>query len=198
MFPLGTPLVPHAAIPLHVFEERYRTLTAECLAGDREFGIVMIERGSEVGGGDQRTDIGTLTRIAEAHELEDGRWILLVVGIGRIRVIEWLQDDPYPLALVEEISETMALLGDQQRNDLQARVRRIAALLTELGEDGVPIGLELADDPVAAGYQAMAVAPVGPLDVQTVLAIDDPADRHLRIVEYLADAESLLRMQMGV
>ena len=63
MFPLSTVLFPQAGLPLHVFEERYRTLMAECLDGDGEFGVVLIARGSEVGGGDQRVDIGTVARI---------------------------------------------------------------------------------------------------------------------------------------
>ena len=54
MFPLGTVLFPYAVLPLHVFEPRYRALTEHCLAGDGCFGVVLIERGSEVGGGDTR------------------------------------------------------------------------------------------------------------------------------------------------
>ena len=59
MFPLGTVLFPHALLPLRVFEPRYRTMTAHVMRGDAEFGVVLIERGSEVGGGDIRFDVGT-------------------------------------------------------------------------------------------------------------------------------------------
>ncbi len=102
MFPLGTVLVPHAALPLHVFEARYRVLVFDCLRADREFGVVLIERGSEVGGADQRFDVATVARIVEAHELPDGRWYLLTVGTRRIDVVRWLPDDPYPVALVDD------------------------------------------------------------------------------------------------
>ena len=54
MFPLSAVLYPHAQIPLHVFEPRYRALMHDCLEADRRFGVVLIEHGSEVGGGDQR------------------------------------------------------------------------------------------------------------------------------------------------
>ena len=57
MFPLGTVLVPKAVVPLHVFEPRYQTMLVDVMAGDRKFGVVLIERGSEVGGGDVRTDV---------------------------------------------------------------------------------------------------------------------------------------------
>ena len=62
MFPLGTVLFPHALLPLHVFEPRYRVMTERVLKATREFGVVLIERGSEVGGGDTRFDVGTVAR----------------------------------------------------------------------------------------------------------------------------------------
>ena len=58
MFPLGTVLFPHAPLPLHIFEPRYRALVQECIDGDGEFGVVLIERGFEVGGGDTRFGTG--------------------------------------------------------------------------------------------------------------------------------------------
>lgn len=113
MFPLGTVLFPGESIPLHIFEERYRQLTADCLAADGRFGIVLIERGSEVGGGETRVDSGTLVEITGARETPDGRWALLVTGVQRIKVARWLADDPYPLAEIEpwddgESAETWA------------------------------------------------------------------------------------------
>ena len=80
MFPLGTVLFPGAVLPLHVFEPRYRALVRDCLAGDREFGVVLIERGSEVGGGDVRVEVGTVARIVQVAEPPDGR-----VGAGHRR-----------------------------------------------------------------------------------------------------------------
>ena len=75
-----------------------RAWCSDCLAGDQQFGVVLIERGSEVGGGDVRTDVGTVARILEAQELPDGRWVLATVGVERIEVERWLPDDPYPEA----------------------------------------------------------------------------------------------------
>src|SRR5258707_10636188 len=101
MFPLGSVLFPYALMPLHVFEPRYRQLVDRCLAGDGTFGVVLIERGSEVGGGDVRFDVGTRTRIHRAEQLDDGRWVLLTVGTERISVRRWLPDDPFPRAEIE-------------------------------------------------------------------------------------------------
>jgi Lon protease-like protein len=94
MFPLGVVLFPGMALPLHIFEARYREMIQDCLRHGQEFGVVLIERGSEVGGGDQRSDVGTVAHITEAAQLPDGRWALLAVGTRRIRVQTWLPDDP--------------------------------------------------------------------------------------------------------
>ena len=102
MFPLGSVLFPSLVLPLHVFEERYRTLMRHVLDGDHEFGVCLIERGSEVGGGDFRSGIGTVATVQEAAELPDGRWAVVTVGTRRIRVERWLDDDPYPRAVVED------------------------------------------------------------------------------------------------
>src|SRR6476659_11505422 len=103
MFPLGTVLFPHALLPLHVFEPRYRLMTQRVLNGDGEFGVVLIERGSEVGGGDTRFGVGTVARVVRAHELPDGGYVLATVGTRRFRVARWLADDPYPRAEVTDL-----------------------------------------------------------------------------------------------
>src|SRR5260370_38243553 len=65
MFPLGTVLLPFAHLPLHIFEPRYRALVKDCTPGDGEFGVVLIERGHEVGGGDVRFEGGPVAHIVQ-------------------------------------------------------------------------------------------------------------------------------------
>ncbi|MBT4677880.1 MAG: hypothetical protein HOB67_08555, partial [Acidimicrobiaceae bacterium] len=59
MLPLGAVLLPTAVMPLQLFEARYRHMIVDVLAADSEFGVVLIRRGSEVGGGDLRYDVAT-------------------------------------------------------------------------------------------------------------------------------------------
>src|SRR5579862_3669316 len=113
MFPLSTVLFPSGRLPLHVFEPRYRQMTAECLAGTGELGIVLISRGREVGGGDERMGVGTVGHIDRAMRLPDGRWLLSVGGRRRLRVVEWLPDDPYPVAMVEDLDPAPVLGPDR-------------------------------------------------------------------------------------
>lgn len=190
MFPLGSVLVPSMILPLHVFEERYRQLMRDCLAGDREFGVVLIERGSEVGGGDVRSDVGTVAYIVESEELPDGRFALVAVGTRRIRIHAWLPDDPYPQAEVSDWPDPDTDL-DALEAALAAMVgpfRRALALTAELGEATVPATIELSDDPALAGYQAAAVGPIGPLDQRRVLGTEDPIER-LALLATLFDEE---------
>ncbi len=190
MFPLGTVLVPHGILPLHVFEPRYRVLMFDCLRGEPEFGVVLIERGSEVGGDDQRFAVATVARIVGATELADGRWVALALGGRRIDVREWVPDDPYPVALVDERAELPWPAGDSDAADVLAAaeraVQRLLALAAELGEEVPPADVGLSDDPVVAAWQLLAVAPIASLDKQRLLGTDDHIER-LRALEQLAE-----------
>ncbi len=190
MFPLGSVLVPTAVLPLHVFEPRYRQLTKDCLAGDGEFGVVLIERGSEVGGGDVRGDVGTVAKIVESAEMEDGRFALIAVGVRRIKVVRWLADDPYPLAEVDEFPD-----GPDVEGDLAVAVdatigplRRLLALRAEMGEPAAPATVDIDDDPHVAGFQLAALAPVGPADRQRLLTAPTMTER-VQLVAALVDEQ---------
>jgi Lon protease-like protein len=200
MFPLGTVLFPHGLVPLHVFEPRYRALVETCLADENEpeFGVVLIERGSEVGGGDTRFDVGTVARIVEASRFDDGRYALVARGVTRCSVREWLPDDPYPQAEVEVIDEITAGPAEaESRRQVEQELRRVLALMSELGA-AVPKGdVHLDDDPVRAAFEASALAPIGPLDAQRILEIDDPSIRLVSVVELLADVSALLELRLA-
>ncbi|MEQ1786754.1 MAG: LON peptidase substrate-binding domain-containing protein [Acidimicrobiales bacterium] len=198
MFPLGSVLLPTVGLPLHVFEPRYRSLVQDCLAGDHEFGVVLIARGSEVGGDDVRTDVGTLARIVDAAELPDGRWAVGAVGTRRLRVLEWLPDDPYPVAEVEDWPDPAPGPGHAEAVEAAVgRLRRCLALAAEAGDVTAPATIELATDPVLAAYQAAAVAPFGPLDQQRLLAAPTPDERARLLDALLTEAIEVLELRLG-
>lgn len=196
MFPLGAVLFPRALLSLHVFEPRYRIMVRDLLAGDHEFGVVLIERGSEVGGGDVRAMVGTLARVVRAEPFPDGRYALDAVGLRRLRVERWLVDDPYPVAEVVELSEDTAGSGAEvARARLEGLVRRMLEVWAQVEPARARPGPEFASDdepgldrePGAAAYRAAALAECGPFDAQRVLAADDVVER-LAIVEALVAA----------
>lgn len=98
MFPLEMAMLPGEELPLRIFEPRYSAMISECLAGDPVFGVVMIAAGREVGGGDVRSDVGVLARIVEHADMGGGRYRVRCILGERIRVVEWLDDEPYPRA----------------------------------------------------------------------------------------------------
>jgi Lon protease-like protein len=199
MFPLGTVLFPSVYLPLHVFEPRYRELTRRCLDGDRAFGVALIERGNEVGGDDVRTDVGTVARIVEAAELDDGRWVLGTVGVRRIRVTRWLPDDPYPLAEVEDWDDLPAGADLAARYEgVLAALRRVLALKAELGDPAVDATVELTDDPAIGSFQAAAVAPIGPADQHALLLEEGPDARLARLLALLDEEEGFLRTRLAM
>lgn len=194
MFPLGTVLFPHTLLPLHVFEPRYREMTEQALAGIPEFGVVLIERGSEVGGGDTRFGVGTVARILEAGRLADGRYVLTTVGTNRMRVESWLGEEPYPHAdvvFVEEAPPPPAALT--VRDTVETRLRDLAELLARANDGPVPDALSLDADPGRASFEGAALAPIGPLDAQRLLEIDDPLVRLETLDQLLADEVDMLR-----
>lgn len=202
MFPLGTVLLPGMLLPLHVFEPRYRQMVDDCLAGDSTFGVVLIERGSEVGGGDVRTDVGTLARIVESHQMEDGRWMLAAVGAHRIRVETWLPDEPYPRADVTAWPDgadhdEVAGANAGRRDAVETLLRRAAALARELGRPAPPLDFELAADATRASYQATGAAPLGEADRQKLLCARAVTERWQLLHELLVDQVELLQAQLA-
>jgi Lon protease-like protein len=184
MFPLGTVLMPNMVLPLHIFEPRYRTMFHDLAGEDREFGVVQIARGSETGGGDVRHDVGTIARIIQAEELEDGRWVAVTVGTHRIRVTEWYPDDPYPQARVEELpDEPVDAESRSLRDELVPRLRRLLALRCELGDETVPSTFEVAADDTVACWQLLVLTPIGAHDAQHLLATEG---WHARLTAFAA------------
>jgi hypothetical protein len=176
MFPLGSVLFPAMPLALRVFEERYLKLMGAILEDEpSEFGVVLIERGSEVGGGDKRFDIGTTAQVLQI-EAPDGPLQVMARGGRRFRVTRWLEEDAYPQAEVEFLDIFDA--GDVPGEELvitEQVVRETLGYLRELDLSlPWPTDIELAEDPVEKAWQLAGISPLGTLDHQDLLSIDDP------------------------
>ena len=202
MFPLGSVLLPGSVLPLHIFESRYRQLIEDCLgSGTPEFGVVLIERGHEVGGGDFRAMLGTVARLVQVAKSPDGRYAVAAVGIRRIRVREWLDDNPYPLAEVEDWPDTVGTAEEgpqlsQHIATLSAKTRRLNAFAAELGDQAATDADDLDDDPVIASYQLCGRAPVGPSDLQRLLGANGPSERLTMLDAVTDDVLAMLQFRL--
>jgi len=202
MFPLGMVLLPGGILPLHVFEPRYREMIVECLKedGEPEFGQALITHGSDAGGGDERSMVGTVAQMIQVEALDEERYSLVTVGTRRIRINAWLPDQPYPLADVDDWPD------DEPDPDglavavaaTHARVRAALALAAELGEVSTDLAeSEISDDPLVATYHLASLAPIGPSDRFRLLSASGPMARLDVLDEVLDDVEAMLKFRLS-
>ncbi len=171
MFPLGSVLFPSMPLALRVFEERYLKMMGAILDQEpSEFGVVLIERGSEVGGGEQRFDVGTTARVLQI-EAPEGPLEVIARGERRFRVISWLEDDPYPRAEIEYLEEFSASDVDLVAlAETEETVRTTLEYLKGLDLSSPwPTEIELSDDPLEKAWQLAGISPLGTLDHQDLL-----------------------------
>lgn len=198
MFPLGSVIFPYSAVPLRVFEPRYLTLLERVQAGDGMFGTVLIERGFEVGGGDSRFAIGTTVKVVGSTDLPEGDKAIVVAGVERLRIVEWLEDDPHPWARVETIHDTTETFDVSGLIETASnRLARVMALASELGADTSEVDLTIAEDPVAASYQLAALSPVVSLDSYSLLAAGSVDERLELNIELLEDRIEIIRAELS-
>ena len=191
MFPLQSALLPGETLPLNIFEPRYSRLVQDCMAADDpSFGVVLISQGREVGGGDIRSDVGALAHISHCVDLGMGQYQLLALIGERIRVLEWISDDPYPRAVVQAWPDepgppvTAERIGDVVDGILGLFRRIIEARGGTLRSDALAVDAETADDPSRHVYALAARVPMGQADRYAVLAAPTLSER----VDVLTDA----------
>lgn len=198
MFPLGSVVFPTMVIPLQIFEPRYRTMMEHLMQSDGKFGTVWIERGFEVGGGDERTNVGTLVHVQEATELADGRWMILGLGLQRIRITQWLQDEPYPLAQTDPWPDSFDQTSGQSDPMLQSRFRSAIdkwhSLVIRGGKsvDDLP---ELNQSLDVGSFQLSALLPLASQDGYRLLCAPGPLERLNLLHEFLDGIELVMAMQ---
>ncbi len=202
MFPLGTVLLPGALLPLHVFEPRYRQMIKDCLAqdGQPEFGQTLITHGHETGGGDTRAMVGTIARIAQVDAIDEARYALIAAGTRRIKIDEWLVDDPYPIANVSDWPDVESNDSDLEGlvSAMVDRVLTVRELAVRVGDNkDDPSAMKIADDPALATYNLAALAPIGPADRLRLLSSLGPAARLNLLEEILDDVEAMLKFRLS-
>lgn len=205
MFPLGAVLLPGESLPLQVFEPRYLSLVDHCTAApDRmRFGVVLIARGHEVGGGDERTGVATVARIVSVRPASGARVLLGCVGEERILVEHWLPDAPYPRARVRGWPDDPSEPAGAQLaalSTLLANLTSVAAALARAGGRSAPrfpTWDSLTGDASRRSFDLAGMLPLGEIDRFRVLNAPGPATRLAVIVEALGDVVAALRFRLA-
>ena len=179
---------------LKVFEPRDLKMFGDVLNAPRqEFGVVLIERGHEVGGGDSRFAVGTIVEVAS---IEAPEGFLIVVGHGTTRfvVTRWLEDDPYPRAevMIRDDLDTTALNPDVL-DTIELEVRETLALAHQFDMGNWPVDTSLADDPETRLWQLAGIAPLSELDHLGLLSCTTSEE----LIDQLLDKTRQLRRELG-
>jgi Lon protease-like protein len=105
LFPLNVVLFPGMALPLHIFEPRYRLMISRCLEADKTFGVTLIAAGEEGQSNTEPSLVGTSAEILENTPFPDGRMNLQTMGRRRFRVISVREEDEYLIGTVEWLDD---------------------------------------------------------------------------------------------
>jgi uncharacterized protein len=198
LFPLGTVLYPGLLMPLHIFEDRYRQLVGDLLAGPepRQFGLIAIRTGRETGVDGVRAlyEIGCVATLRQVTEHDDGRFDVMTVGTQRFRLLELDDSRPYLQGHVDLIGEES---GDQAAAagavlSVQVAFRGYLDALAAQGAVRVSVP-DLPDEPVLLSYLVASSMIVDLTDRQLLLAEPDALLRLTAERMLLAKETGILR-----
>lgn len=190
--------MPAMPLSLRIFEERYLKLLGDLVGQENpEFGVVLIERGQEIGGGEKRLGIGTLASVTDIGTLDEFYGIESI-GTQRFRVNAWLPDDPYPIADIDFIPD---LVWDESlkpvKSHLETKVRHLLAFASEFGDLQYGADTEFSDDPMQACWQLAGVLPVGQLDQVDLLSSESTGELLSSTLEIVESLDQALRAMNG-
>lgn len=181
LFPLNVVLFPGTRAPLHVFEDRYRAMLADVLAGDGQFGVIGPE-----GVNPDPGMIGVVARILTHQPLDDGRSNILVEGTTRFMLQESSSDrHPYFLGQVVEFDDEpnpTAVDADLWRRlrDLADRCRKAMVTLAD-----APVESGWSADLARFTFQIAAAIPWDPEQARPLLAMRSAAERAAMLLQVL-------------
>ena len=198
LFPLGTVLYPGLLMPLHIFEDRYRQLVGDLLAGPepRQFGVIAIRQGRETGvhGVSALYETGCVATLRQVTEHDDGRFDVMTVGTQRFRLLELDESRPYLQGhvdlIAEESGDEAAAAGAVQ--SVQVAFRAYLDALAAQGAVRVSVP-DLPDEPVLLSYLVASSVIVDLIDSQLLLAEPDAVLRLTAEWVLLAKETRILR-----
>jgi Lon protease-like protein len=201
VFPLpDVVFFPRTILPLHVFETRYRAMVKDALAADRVFAVALLQPGWER---DYRRSpafhaIATIGRMEDVETTHDGRYLLRLVGLGRVRLGAVARETPYRVVSADDLPEHPVDPGDPRlkraKLDLLASQVCLARELAGATHTGLILDDSLSFEAAVNG--ACTILPVETAVRQALLEVDDLLERHRRAAKILDEIlQRVLRLK---
>jgi len=195
LFPLpNLVLFPHIVVPLHIFEERYKSMINGCIASGEVFGLVLLQTGADEESEETIHRVGVTARIVEVERLDEGRMNILCEGEQRFRIYRFTQQTPFWSGAVD-------IIEDDERNATEALYEQVAELYRSVVDLSAKLSgsqeaeLVLPDSSTDLSYMVSYVLDIESEDKQKLLEMDSTAERLRMLLAHLTDTLRKLEQQ---
>ena len=197
LFPLpNLVLFPSVRLPLHIFEERYKTMVNGCVDNEIPFGIVLLTGETETASSISK--VGVLAEISQVERLDDGRMNIVTEGVERIRILQLLEPSPFWRGIVEPLDD-----GDEPETIVEELRVEAVELYVAAYRKGVKLtGARPAELAVPASASELSFLIAYVLDMdraekQRLLEMTSVRDRLVALIDYLKRANENLQQQVN-
>jgi len=201
LFPLGTVLYPGQLLPLFIFEERYKTMINQCLAEESPFGIVLIKKGQEVGTPAEPYEVGTVARILQVQDRDEGKMYIIAIGVERFTIRDYsVSADGYLVGMVSKLAtdQTDPVLLTKRVTASKDLLADYLALTADPDDAAVQeIQSRLAAEPEPLSYQIASILNIDLVEKQSLLELTDAGKRLEREIRILHREIELLKLDNG-
>jgi ATP-dependent Lon protease len=195
LFPLpNLVLFPHIVVPLHIFEERYKSMINGCIDSGEVFGLVLLRAGADEESEETIHRVGVTARIVEVERLDEGRMNILCEGEQRFRIYRFTQQTPFWRGAVD-------IIEDDERNATEALYEQVAELYRSVVDLSAKLSgsqeaeLVLPDSSTDLSYMVSYVLDIESEDKQKLLEMDSTAERLRMLLAHLTDTLRKLEQQ---
>jgi len=199
LFPLNTVLFPGTPLTLHIFEERYKLMIAECLRQETPFGVVLIDEGQEALGPLAKPHtVGCTARITRMEPLDNGRMNIISIGEKRFVIQELSTERTYLTATVE--FQPIRTANPDNANRMAAQFTPLLAryldILAQIGQIEFDPA-KIPADPQELAYISAYLVQTSPPAKQDLLASDTTEELFNRLREVFRKEIALIRVMSG-
>jgi Lon protease-like protein len=189
LFPLpNVVLFPNMLLPLYIFEPRYKKMIQDCLRGNRLLGIILLRKDWEKEEGDPTPyEVGGMGQIIKSTKLPNGNMNILVRGVSKIRILEYLEvDEPYRVARIEGIRDRF-----EPSEDLTNLIRQLVKMFKQVISfrykqvDRILSSLDLLVDPQDIAYFVVSILALDVHEKQILLETFSGEEQIRKLIRFL-------------